>query len=101
MSVRLAFRRVPAVAPRRSASRLCTALRGLVRPLGRELLKYVVLRAPSMRSPHFGGEEMADLAARFLKPNELGGSYLVFCLYRGSAFEQFYLTFRRHWLEVV
>ena len=100
MSVRLACPRVPAVAPRRSASRLRTALRGLVTPFGRQLLRYVVLRAPSMRSPHFGCEEMADLAARFLKTNDIGGSYLEFGLYRGSAFAQFYHAFRRHGLDV-
>ena len=100
MSVRLAFRSLPAAQPRRRAVRLRPAVRGLVAPLGRHLLKYVVLRAPSMRSPHFGGEEMADLAARFLKTNEIRGSYLEFGLYRGSAFAQFYQAFRRHRLDV-
>lgn len=100
MSVRLALQRLPAAAPRRSATRLRTALRDLMAPLGRHLLKYVVLRAPSIRSPHFGGEEMADLAARFLKTNEIRGSYLEFGLYRGSAFAQFYHAFRRHRLDV-
>ena len=64
------------------------------------MLKYVLLRAPSIRSPHFGGEEMADLAARFLKTNDVRGSYLEFGLYRGSAFASFYHAFRRHALEV-
>lgn len=100
MSVRLAFQRLPVTAPRRSASRLRTALRGLVAPLGRRVLKYVVLRAPSMRSPHFGGEEMADLAARFVQTNDIRGSYLEFGIYRGSAFAQFYHAFQRHGLDV-
>lgn len=100
MSVRLAFQRLPVTAPRRSASRLRRALRGLLAPLGRRILKYVVLRAPSMRSPHFGGEEMADLAARFLQTNEIRGSYLEFGLYRGAAFAHFYHAFRRHGLDI-
>lgn len=100
MSVRLAFQRLPDVAPRRSTARLRTVLRGLVAPLGRRFLKYVMLRAPSLRSPHFGGEEMADLAARFLQTNEIRGSYLEFGLYRGAAFAHFYHAFRRHRLDV-
>jgi hypothetical protein len=100
MSVRLAFQRLPAAAPRRRASRLRTALRDLLAPFGRHVLKYVVLRAPSMRSPHFGAEEMADLAARFLETNEIRGSYLEFGLYRGAAFAHFYHAFRRHHLDV-
>jgi macrocin-O-methyltransferase TylF-like protien len=100
MSVRLAFQRLPAAAPRRRVPRLRTALRDLLAPLGRHVLKYVVLRAPSMRSPHFGTEEMADLAARFLRTNEIRGSYLEFGVYRGSAFAHFYHAFRRHRLDV-
>jgi O-methyltransferase len=100
MSVRLAFQRLPTAAPRRRPSRVRTALRDLLAPLGRHVLKYVVLRAPSMRSPHFGTEEMADLAARFLQTNEIHGSYLEFGVYRGSAFAQFYHAFRRHRLDV-
>ena len=100
MSVRLAFQRLPAAEPRPSRPRLRTVVRSLVAPLGRQLLKYVALRAPSMRSPHFGVEEMADLAARFLQTNEIGGSYLEFGLYRGAAFAHFYHAFRRHRLEV-
>jgi hypothetical protein len=100
MSVRLAFQRLPAAEPRRSRSRLRTTVRSLVAPLGRQLLKYVVLRAPSLRSPHFGAEEMADLAARFLQTNEIGGSYLEFGLYRGATFAHFYHAFRRHHLKM-
>lgn len=100
MSVRLAFQRLPAPPARRRAVRVRTALRGLVAPLARQLLKYVALRAPSMRSPHFGVEEMADLAARFLETNEIRGSYLEFGLYRGSAFAHFYHAFRRHRLDI-
>jgi hypothetical protein len=100
VSVRLAFHRLPAAAPRRSAARLRTAVRSLVAPLGRSLLKYVVLRAPSMRSPHFGGEEMADLAVRFLKTNDIRGSYLEFGVYRGAAFAQYYHALRRHRLDL-
>jgi len=100
MSIRLALQRLPAAAPRRPARRVRTALRGLVAPLARQLLKYVALRAPSMRSPHFGTEEMADLAARFLQTNEIRGSYLEFGIYRGDAFAHFYHAFRRHRLDV-
>jgi hypothetical protein len=100
MSVHLAFQRRPAAPPQHPAGRVRLALRSLVAPLGRQLLKYVVLRAPSLRSPHFGGEEMADLAARFLQTNEIRGSYLEFGLYRGSAFAQFYHAFRRYRLEI-
>ena len=100
MSVRLAFQRLPASEPRPSRRRLRIAVRRLVAPLGRRLLKYVVLRAPSMRSSHFGAEEMADLAARFLQTNEIQGSYLEFGLYRGAAFAHFYHAFRRHDLDV-
>ena len=99
MSVRLAFQRPPDV-PRRSGARLHTALRRLVAPLGRRVLKYIVLRAPSLRSPHFGAEEMADLAARFVQTNEVRGSYLEFGLYRGAAFAHFYHALRRHGLNV-
>lgn len=100
MSVRLALHRLPATAPRRSAARVRTAVRGLVGPLGRTLLKYILLRAPSLRSPHFGAEEMADLAVRFLATNEIHGSYLEFGLYRGSAFAHFYHAQRRHRLTL-
>jgi hypothetical protein len=99
MSVRLAFQRLPVAAPRRSASRLRTAVRSLVAPLGRRLVKFAS-QTPSLRSPHFGVEAMADLTARFLKTNEVCGSYLEFGLYRGSAFAQFYHAFRRHRLDV-
>jgi hypothetical protein len=100
MSVRLAFDRLPAAAPRRPAARLRTVVRSLVAPLGRGLLKYVVLRAPSLRSPHFGGEEMADLAVRFLKTNEIRGSYLEFGVFRGAAFAHYYHALRRHDLDL-
>jgi O-methyltransferase len=100
MSVHLAFQRLPAAAPRRPARRLRTAVRDLLGPFGRRLLKYVLLRAPSMRSPHFGGEELADLAARFLQTNDIRGSYLEFGVYRGAAFAHFYHAFRRHHLDV-
>jgi macrocin-O-methyltransferase TylF-like protien len=100
VSVRLAFDRLPAAAPRRSGARLRTAARRLVATLGRQILKYVVLRAPSMRSPHFGGEEMADLAVRFLRTNEIRGSYLEFGVFRGAAFAQYYHALRRHRLDL-
>ena len=100
MSVRLAFHRLPAPVPRRSAARVVTSVRSLVAPLGRRLLKYVLLRAPSLRSPHFGAEEMADLAVRFLETNEIRGSYLEFGLYRGAAFAHFYHAQRRHRLAL-
>lgn len=99
MSVRLAFQHLPVTAPRRSASRLRAVVRSLVAPLGRRVVKFA-LQTPSLRSPHFGVEEMADLAARFLRTNEICGSYLEFGLYRGSAFAQFYHAFRRHRLDV-
>jgi hypothetical protein len=100
VSVRLAFDRLPVTAPRRSAARLRRAVRSVMAPLGRNLLKYVVLRAPSMRSPHFGGEEMADLAVRFLQTNEIRGSYLEFGVFRGAAFAQYYHALRRHRLDL-
>ena len=100
MSVRLALQSLPAAARRRSAARLRTAVRSLAGPLGRRVLKYVVLRAPSLRSPHWGAEEMADLAVRFLATNEIRGSYLEFGLYRGSTFAQFYHAQRRHRLAL-
>ena len=100
MSVRIAFDRLPAAVPRRSAARLRTVVRSLVGPLGRHVLKYVVRRAPSMRSPHFGGEEMADLAVRFLETNEIRGSYLEFGVFRGAAFAQYYHALRRHRLDL-
>jgi len=100
MSVRLALHRLPAAAPRRSAARVRTVVRSVVGPLGRSLLKYVLLRAPSLRSPHFGAEEMADLAVRFLETNEVHGSYLEFGLFRGAAFAHFYHAQRRHHLEL-
>jgi hypothetical protein len=100
MSVRLAFQRLAEAAPRRPASRVRAALRDLLAPLGRQVVKYVALRAPSLRSPHFGAEEMADLAARFLHTNEIRGSYLEFGVYRGAAFAHFYHAFRRHGLDV-
>jgi hypothetical protein len=100
MSVRLAFQRLPAAEPRPSRPGLRTTVRSLLAPLGRQLLKYVALRAPSMRSPHFGVEEMADLAARFLQTNEMGGSYLEFGVYRGAGFAHFHHAFRRYRLNV-
>jgi hypothetical protein len=100
VSVHLAFDRLPESVPRRSGARLRTAARRLVGPLGRQILKYVVLRAPSMRSPHFGGEEMADLAVRFLQTNEIRGSYLEFGVFRGAAFAQYYHALRRHRLDL-
>lgn len=59
-----------------------------------------MLRDPSIRSQHFGSEQMANLAAQFLKTNEIRGSYLEFGVYRGSTFAQFYHAFRRHALDV-
>ena len=98
MSVRLAFQHLPVAAPR-SLSRLRAAVRTLVAPLGRRVVK-LALHTPSLRSPHFGVEEMADLAVRFLKTNEISGSYLEFGLYRGSAFALFYHALRRHRIDV-
>jgi hypothetical protein len=100
MSVPLAFQRLAVVGPRRRAARLREAVRGAAAPLGRRLLKYVFLRAPSLRSQHFGAEEMADLAVRFLATNEIRGSYLEFGLYRGAAFAHFYHALRRHRLDL-
>jgi hypothetical protein len=80
--------------------RLRHGVRSLLAPFARGVLKYVALRDPSIRSHHFGGEQMANLAARFLETNEIRGSYLEFGLYRGSAFAQFYHAFRRHALAV-
>jgi Macrocin-O-methyltransferase (TylF) len=77
-----------------------TSLRRLLAPFARRVLKHVLLRDPSIRSPHFGGEQMANLAAQFLQTNEIRGSYLEFGVYRGSTFAQFYHAFRRHRLDV-
>jgi O-methyltransferase len=67
---------------------------------GRNVALYRVLRDPSIRSDRFGRELMADLAVRFVKANEIRGSYLEFGVFRGSMFAQFYHLFRRHRLEV-
>ena len=86
------------------AGRLPRALRSLLAPFARNVLKYLVLRDPSIRSQHFGTEQMANLAAQFLETNEIRGSYLEFGVYRGSTFAQFYHAFRhafrRHRLDV-
>jgi len=76
------------------------ALRSLLAPFARNVLRYIVLRDPSIRSQHFGGEQMANLAAQFLETNEIRGSYLEFGVYRGSTFAQFYHAFRRRRLDV-
>src|SRR5581483_10198641 len=75
-------------------------MRKLLGPLARNFLKYVVLREPSIRSPHFGAEQMADLAARFVQANALHGSYLEFGVYRGAALAHAYRAFRRHKLRI-
>ncbi len=68
--------------------------------LGRNFLKYRLLTDTSIRSDRFGRAHMADLAARFVKNNEVVGSYLEFGVWRGSTFAQFYHTFRRHQLSL-
>jgi len=68
--------------------------------LGRNFLKYRLLSDTSIRSDRFGRAHMADLAARFVKNNEVVGSYLEFGVWRGSTFAQFYHTFRRHQLSL-
>ncbi|MBI2206273.1 MAG: class I SAM-dependent methyltransferase [Candidatus Rokubacteria bacterium] len=68
--------------------------------LGRNLLKYRLLRDVSIRSDRFGREHMADLAARFARNNRVDGAYLEFGVWRGSTFAQFYHAFRRHGLRV-
>lgn len=68
--------------------------------LGRNLVKYRLLRSLSLRSDRFGREHMADLAARFVKTNDVRGDYLEFGVFRGSTFAQFYHAFRRHGLRV-
>jgi O-methyltransferase len=78
---------------------LRTALRrGLA--LGRNVVKYRLLRDVSIRSDRFGREHMAELAVRLVKSNEVRGSYLEFGVFRGSMFGQFYHLFRRHRLAV-
>ena len=71
-----------------------------VRPVARSVLKHFLLRDPSIRSQHFGAEQMADLAARFVQTNAIRGSYLEFGLYRGAAFAHAYRAFRRHKLRL-
>jgi hypothetical protein len=68
--------------------------------LGRNVALYRLLRDPSIRSDRLGRELMADLAVRFMKANEIRGSYLEFGVFRGSMFAQFYHLFRRHRLTV-
>jgi hypothetical protein len=75
-------------------------LRDALAPLARTLLRHVVLKDPSIRSHHFGTEQVARLAARFLEANDIRGSYLEFGLYRGASFAQFYHAFRRRKLSV-
>ena len=66
----------------------------------RNVLKYRLLRDPSIRSDRLGREHMADLAVRFAKNNHVGGSYLEFGVWRGSTFSQFYHALRRHRLPL-
>lgn len=73
--------------------------RALLR-LGRNVVKYRLLRDTSIRSDRFGREHMADLATRFVAGNRIEGGYLEFGVWRGSTFAQFYHTFRRHGLSV-
>jgi len=64
--------------------------------LGRNVLKYRLLRDVSIRSDRFGREHMVDLAVRFVKNNRIEGSYLEFGVWRGSTFAQFHHTLRRY-----
>lgn len=77
-----------------------SALRQRVFALGRNLLKYRLLRDVSIRSDRFGREHMADLAARFVRNNRVDGAYLEFGVWRGSTFAQFYHALRRHGLHL-
>jgi hypothetical protein len=70
-------------------------MRALAR-LGRNLVKYRLLRDVSIRSDGFGRAHMADLAAQFVAGNRVEGGYLEFGVWRGSTFAQFYHTLRRH-----
>jgi O-methyltransferase len=90
----------PSAAREHSRPRRRGALYRLVAPVARNVLKHFVLRDPSIRSQHFGAEQMADLAARFLQANAIQGSYLEFGLYRGAAFAHAYRAFRRHKLRI-
>ena len=94
----------PSEAPAHSPPARRGVLRQLVAPVARRVarnvLKHVLLRDPSIRSQHFGAEQMADLAARFAKANAIHGSYLEFGLYRGAAFAHAYRAFRRHRLRI-
>jgi O-methyltransferase len=82
----------PAALPPRSIVR-----RGLA--LARNLVKYRLFHDLSIRSERFGREHMVELAVRFVKSNQVDGSYLEFGVYRGSMFAQFYHTLRRHRVE--
>ena len=90
----------PSAAPAHSPPAHRGALYRLVAPVARNVLKHVLLRDPSIRSQHFGAEQMADLAARFLQANAIQGSYLEFGLYRGAAFAHAHRAFRRHKLRI-
>lgn len=68
--------------------------------LVRNVVKYRLPGDVSIRSDRFGRAHMADLAARFVAGNRVGGSYLEFGVWRGSTFAQFYHTFRRHRLTM-
>lgn len=77
-----------------------STLRERLFTMGRNLLKYRLLRDVSIRSDRFGREHMADLAARFAQNNRVDGAYLEFGVWRGSTFAQFYHALRRHGLRV-
>jgi O-methyltransferase len=100
MSTRLAPHDASAIVVRPSV----TSVRGLLRrfgaPLGRKLLRYARLREASIRSWHSGNDLMADLAVRFLRANDIRGSYLEFGLYRGATFASFYHACRRYRFDV-
>lgn len=68
--------------------------------LGRNVVKYRLLRDVGIRSDGFGRAHMADLAARFIAGNRVDGAYLEFGVWRGSTFAQFYHTLRRHRLRL-
>jgi hypothetical protein len=88
------------VSPASASGRARRTLRDLFAPVARTLLKHVVLNDPSLRSHHFGTEQVAMLAARFVEINDIRGSYLEFGLYRGASFAQFHHAFRRRKLHV-
>ena len=66
----------------------------------KNLIKHKLLKDFSLRSDLFGRAHMADLAVRFVKVNDVSGSYLEFGVFRGSTLSNFYHLFKRYNMQV-